>query len=95
MKYRHEINLVFNEVSILKKKNKELERILDENLFTLIRDLKGQITSVEDQLQRKSSSSGSVEKEQNISQLSSVKKIIQLLYKNQEIRLMLMIWKRN
>lgn len=42
-----------NEVTSLKKKYKELERMIDEQLFTLIRDLKGQINNVDDQLLKK------------------------------------------
>lgn len=66
MKHKHEINLILNEVSNLKKKNKELERILDESLFPLIRDLKGKITNVDEHLEKKTSN-----QEKDISQINT------------------------
>ena len=47
------MNVILNEISNLKKKNKEYERIFDEESYALIRDLKGKLNSVEDQLQKK------------------------------------------
>lgn len=53
MKLKHEINLVLNEVVNLKRKNKELERILEEQLFSISRELKGQTQNVDELLQKK------------------------------------------
>lgn len=53
MKLKHEINLVLNEVANLKRKNKELERVLEEQLFSISRELKGQTQNVDELLQKK------------------------------------------
>lgn len=74
MKHKHEINLILNEVSNLKKKNKELERILDESLFPLIRDLKGKITNVDEHLEKKAS-----DQEKDISQIATTSLVLKLI----------------